>query len=71
MNLNNLISQMGSSSNPMAFLMSILNPNQKQQVNQFQNKNESDKAQAIADYCNKNGIDKAKLQEIVNMLQKK
>ena len=51
--------------------MSMLNPNQKQQLNQFQNKNETDKAQAIADYCNKNGIDKAKLQEIINMINKK
>ena len=49
----------------------MLNPSQKQQLNQFQNKNESDKAQAIADYCNKNGIDKARLQEIINMINKK
>ena len=71
MNLQNLISQMGSSSNPMAMLMSMLNPNQKQMVNQFQNKPDTEKAQAIADYCNQNGIDKAKLQEIMTMLKNK
>ena len=52
-------------------LMSMLNPNQKQIVNQFQNKNNTEQAQAIADYCNKNGIDKAKLQEIMAMLKKR
>ena len=48
----------------------MLNQNQKQVVNQFQNKPDNEKAQAIADYCNQNGIDKAKLQEIINMLNK-
>ena len=48
-----------------------LNPQQKQLVNQFQNKSGNDQAQAIADYCNKNGIGKEKLQEIINMLNKK
>ena len=52
-------------------LMGMLNPNQKQLVNQFQNKNGNEQAQAIADYCNKNGISKEKLQEIIGMLNKK
>ena len=39
-------------------------------VSQFQNKSSNEQAQAIADYCNQNGIDKAKLQEIINMINK-
>jgi hypothetical protein len=48
----------------------MLNPNQKQQVNQFQNKSGIDQAQQIADYCNKNGISKEQLQSIIGMLHK-
>ena len=51
-------------------MMNMLNPNQKQLANQFQNKSKQEQCQAIADYCNKNGIDKEKLQEIINMLHK-
>ena len=71
MNLQNLLSQLGSATNPMTMLMSMLNPNQKQIVNQFQKKTDSEKAQQIADFCNQNGIDKAKLQEIMAMMKKK
>ena len=71
MNLQNIISQMGSATNPMALLMSMLNPNQKQMANQFQNKSKEEQCQAIADYCNKNNISKEKLQEIINMLNKR
>ena len=49
----------------------MLNSNQKQIVSQFQNKNNTDQAQAIADYCNNNGITKEKLQEIITMLRQK
>ena len=52
-------------------MMSLLNPNQKQMVNQFQNKNNQEQAQAIADYCNKNNISKEQLQNIINMINKK
>ena len=71
MNIQNLMSQLGNATNPMALLMSMLNPNQKQMLSQFQGKNNQEKCQAIADYCNQNGIDKNKLQEIINMLNKK
>lgn len=71
MNIQNLMSQLGNATNPMTMLMGMLNPSQKQVVNQFQNKNGSEQAQAIADYCNNNGITKEKLQEIINMLNKK
>ena len=71
MNIQNLMSQMGNATNPMALIMSMLNPNQKQMANQFQNKSKEEQCQAIADYCNQNGIDKNKLQEIINMLNKR
>lgn len=70
MNLQNLMSQLGKSTNPMSMMMSMLNQNQKQLVNQFQNKTSQEQAQQIADFCNNNGIDKAKLQEIMSMLRK-
>ena len=71
MNIQNLMSQLGNSTNPMAMLMSLLNPSQKQQVNLFQNKTGDEQAQAIADYCNKNGISKEQLQNIIGMISKK
>ena len=71
MNLQNLVAQMGSSSNPMNFLMSMLNPNQKQLANQFQNKTKEQQAQEIADFCNQNGISKEQLQNLMNILNKK
>ena len=66
MNIQNLMSQMGNSSNPMALLMSMLNPNQKQQTNQFQNKSKQEQAEQIAKLCNEKGITKEQLQSIVN-----
>ena len=71
MNIQNLMSQMGKSTNPMAMLLGMLNPNQKQLANQFQNKSREEQCQQIADYCNQNGISKEKLQEIIGMLNKK
>ena len=71
MNINNLISQLGMSTNPMQMMMGMLNPNQKQLVNQLQGKNNQEQAQAIADYCNRNNISKEQLQNIINMMNKK
>ena len=71
MNIQNLMSQLGNATNPMALMLSMLNPNQKQLANQFQNKSKQEQCQQIADYCNQNGIDKNKLQEIINMLNRK
>ena len=51
-------------------MMSMLNPSQKQVVEQFQSKNDNEKAQAIADYCNKNNISKEQLQEIINRFKR-
>lgn len=66
MNMSNLMSQLGASSNPMSLMMSMLNPNQKQLANQFQNKSKEQQCQEIADYCNKNGITKEQLQTIIS-----
>jgi phosphopantothenate synthetase len=52
-------------------MMGMLNPNQKQMVNQLQNKSNEEQAQAIAEYCNKNNISKEQLQNIVNMFNKR
>lgn len=71
MNLQNLMAQLGNASNPMNLLMSMLNPNQKQAVNLFQNKNNQEQAEAIAKMCNEKGITKEQLQNIMNMLNKK
>ena len=70
MNIQNLMSQLGNATNPMTMLMGMLNPSQKQMVNQFQNKSGAEQAQAIADYCNKNGISKEQLQNIFGMMKK-
>ena len=51
--------------------MSMLNPNQKQLANQFQNKTKEQQAQEIADFCNQNGISKEQLQNLMNILNKK
>lgn len=51
-------------------MMGILNPKQKQMLNMFQSKPDNEKAQAIADYCNKNNITKEQLQNIINSFKK-
>ena len=51
-------------------LLSMLNPNQKQALNLFQSKPDNEKAQQIADYCNKNNITKEQLQNIINSFRK-
>ena len=49
-------------------LMSMLNPNQKQQANLFQNKTTQEQAEAIANMCNEKGITKEQLQSIIGMM---
>ena len=70
MNMNNLISQLGASSNPVQMMMSMLNSNQKQMVSLFQNKSNQEQAEAIAKMCNEKGITKEQLANIINMLHK-
>ena len=52
-------------------MMGMLNPNQKQMVNMFQNKNSNEQAEMIANFCNKNNISKEQLQNIIGMLNNK
>ena len=51
-------------------LTGMMNTNQKQQVNQFQNKNEYERAEEIANICNQKGISKEQFQQIIGMLYK-
>ena len=66
MNIANLMSQLKTSTNPMAMMMGLLNPNQKQQANQFQNKSKQEQAEEVARICNEKGITKEQLQNIIN-----
>ena len=50
--------------------MSMLNPNQKQQANQLQNKSRQEQAEAIAQKCNELGISKEQLQGIISSFKK-
>ena len=50
-------------------LMGMLNPNQKQTANQFQNKSKEEQAEEIAKLCNEKGISKEQLQTIINNLR--
>ena len=69
MNIQNLMAQMGKSTNPMALMMSMLNPSQKQMTNQFQNKSKSEQAEQIAKICNEKGITKEQLAQIINNIK--
>ena len=51
-------------------LMGLLNPSQKQQASQFQNKNKQEQAEEIARICNEKGITKEQLQNIISMFNK-
>ena len=70
MNLQNILTQIGNSTNPMTMMMNMLNPTQKQTVNQFKSRNMQQQAQEIADICNSKGISKEDLQKIVNSFMK-
>ena len=48
----------------------MLNPQQKQLANNFKGKDRNEQAQEIADYCNRNGISKEQLNNIVGMLRR-
>ena len=65
----NIMSQLSKMTNPMQSLMGILNPQQKQILNNFQGKTDNEKATYIANWCNQNGISKAQLSEIINKLR--
>lgn len=71
MNLQNLVNQLGNASNPAALMMSMLNPNQKQMANQFQNKTTEEQAAEIARICNEKGISKEQLQQFINTFNRR
>ena len=48
----------------------MLSPNQKQTVNQFQNKTVEQQAEEIAAICNSKGISKEEFAKIVNSFRK-
>ena len=54
----------------MQMMTSMLNPSQKQSVNLFQNKNNEEQAEMIANKCNELGIGKEQLQSIIGLLQR-
>ena len=70
MNIQNLMSQLGNATNPMAMLMGMLNPNQKQIANNFQNKSQQEQAEEVARICNEKGITKEQLQSIISTFRK-
>ena len=69
MNMQNMISQLMASSNPMQMMMSLLNPQGKQALNSFKNKNKEQQAEELAKLCNENGITKEQLQQIIGMVK--
>lgn len=69
MNLQNILTQIGQSTNPLQMMMNMLNTSQKEQANQFQMKNKQEQAQTIADLCNQKGISKDDLKKIINGLK--
>ena len=71
LNLQNVVSQMMSSSNPLQMITGMLNPQQKQFLNQFQNQTSEKQAEYIADYCNKNNISREQLSNLINMFYQK
>ena len=51
-------------------LMGMLNPSQKQQASQFQNKTTQEQAEEIAKKANELGISKEQFTQIVSMMNK-
>ena len=50
--------------------MSMLNPNQKEIANQFQNKTTMEQAEQVAKLANEKGISKEQLQTIIGAFKK-
>ena len=70
MDIKNLMSQLGSATNPMAMMMGMLSPNQRQIASQFRNKTSQEQAEMIANKCNELGISKEQLEEMMKMFKK-
>ena len=71
MNIQNLMNQLGKSSNPMQMLMNTLNPSQIQLLNNFKNVDANSQAEQIAKMCNEKGLSKQDLQNIINTINGK
>ena len=69
--MQNLLGQMMNSTNPMQMAMNLLNPQQRQALNQFQNQPSEKQAAEIARICNEKGISKDDLANIINSLRGK
>lgn len=65
MNLQNIMGQLMKSQNPMGMIMNMLpNQNLKSTFSSLMNSSsDEEKAQQIADLCNKNGITKSQLEK--------
>lgn len=64
MDIMSLLNQVNSSSNPLNMVMSMLPGNQKQLFNKIANtETDEQKAQILADLCNKNNISKEQLEQ--------
>lgn len=64
MDIMSLLNQVNSSSNPLNMVMSMLSGNQKQLFNKIANtETDEQKAQILADLCNKNNISKEQLEQ--------
>ena len=50
--------------------MTLLNPQQKQALNQFRNQPSEKQAEEIANLCNQKGISKNELAQLINSLRK-
>ena len=71
MDLQVLLNQLGNANNPMAMMMGLLNPQQKQMANIFQKKNKEEQYEEIAKKCNELGISKEQLQGLIGMFTKR
>lgn len=69
MNMQNLISQLKMAQDPTAMILSMLNPQQKQQANQFLKKPKKEQCEEIARVCNEQGITKEQLNELIRALK--
>ena len=64
MDIMSLLNQVNSSSNPLNMVMSMLPGNQKQLFNKIANtETDEQKAQILADLCNKKNISKEQLEQ--------
>ena len=69
MNIQNLISQMMMSKQPMEALLNLLSPQQKSIFNNINGQSEEKQAEEIAKMCNKKGITKDQLASMLEMMR--